>query len=100
MQGLPATARLRLVQAFREAFEMVERARGVAAEEALRAWVIRRGLEPVDDWLSAWRQVPVLAGLAARAESGASALRGAPQSTRYAVRAMLLCEPLQLQEPM
>ena len=43
MHGLSATRRVTMGQAFRDAFEMVERVRGIAAEQALRAWIAARG---------------------------------------------------------
>jgi len=98
MNALSTTQRRLLAPAFREAFEMIERSRGVAAEEALRTWVAGYGRDSLREWLQAWRRSSALSPMVTPgADSCVAAVDAAThsssvreQTSGHSVRAVLL----------
>ena len=67
IQQLPPDQRIVLRAVIEAAHRCAQLARGAAADAALHRWAAQRQDRPIDEWLMAWRDEPVLRRTVARA---------------------------------
>ena len=84
------TARQR---AYREALQMIAAVRGREAERALDAWVATAPARAPDQWLTHWREWPVLVQCALASTSAAAPSMRTPRARRAEICAMVLFGP-------